>query len=301
MKEDSNRWGLDLGGTKIEGAVLTSDGECVFRDRIPTGGERGYDNVLANIGGLVRLMSQRTGLTPSRVGLGTPGTLDRSTGLMKNSNLLCLNDRPLLDDLNRGGGVEFRIANDANCFTLAEYTMGSVRRSHRSSHVVFGVIMGSGVGGGILVDGQILGGRHGIGGEWGHMRLDPALGDCYCGGQGCVELALSGLHTERRFEEACGRSRGLAQICEDFLSGSDQVARDLMTKWLEWFGLALSNVVNLLDPDVIVLGGGVSNLKILYDRGVEEVKKHVFGRSFTTPIVKAELGDSAGVLGAAFL
>lgn len=294
-------WGFDLGGTKIEGAVLDQNFQVLARKRLPTGAENGYEFVLNQVQNVLNELAKEVGHRPEKIGIGTPGSIDPPTGLLKNCNSQAINGRPFLADLTQKLGIDVRMANDANCFALAEAKMGAAAELYPNAEVVFGVIMGTGVGGGIVVNGQVINGRQGIGGEWGHTFLDASAGKCYCGDSGCTERLLAGPHLERYYFEQTGQKRSLKDIYADYKAGTDKVAIDTIDRLIHFFGLGLSNVINILDPTVIVLGGGVSNLDVLYDRGVESVKKHVFNPSFDTPILKPKLGDSAGVFGAAFL
>lgn len=290
------RWGIDLGGTKIEGAVLARDDgpETLVRLREDTEGERGYEHIIGQIAKVVRRLEEETGLVrPSFIGIGTPGSRDPQTGLMRNCNSTALNDRPLLDDLKTALGIEVRMANDANCFALAEARFGATK----GKRVVFGVIMGTGVGGGIVVDGEVLGGPNMIAGEWGHVPM-PEVTDpqpCYCGRNGCIETVICGPAVERDFMQRTGRRLTLKKIVADPESG--ETLGHLYTN----FGKAIAVVINILDPDAIVLGGGVGNVAGLYTQGRDEAAKHVFHPHFSTPFLPPELGDSAGVIGAALL
>lgn len=293
-------WGIDLGGTKIEGVVLADrDADSVMaRHRVATESGQGYEHILGNICRLVDHLAGVTGEVPDRVGIGTPGTVEPATGRLKNSNTLCLNGMPVGRDLSARLGVPVRIANDANCFALAEYRMGVVARDFPSARVMFGVIMGTGVGGGIVVDGNVIGGLHGIGGEWGHMTLVPDGDPCYCGRRGCVETVLSGPALQRFYEGITGVSKPLPEI---LALPDDPAAQALRAHHLEYYGRALGQVINLLDPDVIVLGGGVGHTTYLYTEGRAFVANHIFNTRLDTPIVRPLLGDSAGVFGAAML
>ena len=193
--------GIDLGGTKIEGVILRDKdpSSVMARHRIATEGHGGYDHILQRIALLVNHLQDVSGYKPERIGFGTPGTIDPSTCLLKNSNTLCLNNNPLDRDLERLLGVEVEVANDANCFALAEFHMGAIHQHYPQASVAFGIIMGTGVGGGVVIDGKILKGHHGIGGEWGHMWLDESGGDCYCGRVGCVETVISGTALEKYY------------------------------------------------------------------------------------------------------
>lgn len=299
----ANYWGIDLGGTKIEGVVLEDlDPERVLvRPRIPTEREKGYDHIISRICALVDQMSAEVGEGPERIGIGTPGNLDPISGLHKNSNTTVLNGRPFKADLEKALGVSVNIANDANCFAVAEARMGVVQQVMPEASVVFGVIMGTGVGGGVVINGQVRNGRQGIAGEWGHNFLDESGGPCYCGLTGCVETVFSGIALERFYREQSGESKLLRRIYEDHLAGKDPVATQTIERLLHFFGKGIASVVNTLDPDVIVLGGGVGNIDLLYTEGVARVRDFVFNESLNTLFVKPTLGDSAGVFGAACL
>jgi predicted NBD/HSP70 family sugar kinase len=295
-------WGIDLGGTKIEGAVLESESHRVLtRTRIPTEQEYGYQHIIGQIKKLVKTLEKDTGLTPDRIGIGTPGSIDPRTGTMKNSNTTCLNGMELFDDLQSALDVPLKMANDANCFALAETRMGIVPKVCPEAEVVFGVIMGTGVGGGVVIRNQVLTGRHGIGGEWGHTFMDESGGPCYCGDIGCTEQVISGPALEKYYAKVSGKALRLKEIVNRYRDQSDKYAIATMERLLYFFGRGLSNVINVLDPDVVILGGGVGKIEELYTLGVQSLEKHIFNTYFETPIVKPKLGDSAGVFGAAFL
>ncbi len=293
-------WGIDLGGTKIEGVVMSQrhPDSVIARHRIATEGWGGYEHILTRIKSLIDHLIEQTGDHPNAIGFGTPGTIDPSTGLLKNSNTLCLNQQPLANDLEKLLGVDVITANDANCFALAEYHLGAVSRDYPDARVMFGVIMGTGVGGGVVVDGKIIGGHHGIGGEWGHMWLDESGEDCYCGRHGCVETIISGPALERYYFKLTGVQKKLAAI----LSTPEDIYSDqIKNRLIHFFGRGLGQIINVLDPDVIVLGGGLAHIDFLYKEGIESVSKNIFNPVLTTPIVPPILGDSAGVFGAALL
>jgi fructokinase len=294
-------WGIDLGGTKIEGAILPSlnDPRPIIRHRIDTQGQQGYLHVIARIALLVEEMSSRTGLRPDRIGIGTPGVLDPTLRTMKNCNSTSLNGRPLQDDLEEKLGIPVVLANDANCFALAETHWGVVREHFPGARMVFGIIMGTGVGGGIVHDGKVWGGRHGIAGEWGHNHLHDFGGPCYCGRTGCVETVLSGTGLQHFYHQASGRAKSLKDIVAD--APTDPHAAATIARLHEYFGQAVSVVTNLLDPDVIVIGGGVGNIGSLYTEGYAALARYIFNDRVEVPIVKPILGDSAGVFGAAAL
>ncbi len=296
-------WGIDLGGTKIEGVILDSlhNREVLFRERIPTESEKGYGHMLDRVKLLVKKMSNESGVKPVKIGFATPGILDPGSNTMKNCNTTCLNGQSLKNDLEDKLGLPIEIANDANCFALAETRMGSVREKAPDAKVVFGVIMGTGVGGGIIVNGEVLTGKQGIGGEWGHNFLDESGGECYCGKTGCVETILSGKALERYHEETFGTRKKLKEIYLEHIDGTNEDSSRTINRLITYFGKAMAVVINILDPDVVVLGGGVGNIDLLYEQGVEEVKKHIFNTGFDTVFLKPILGDSAGVFGAASL
>ncbi|MGK7393628.1 MAG: ROK family protein [Candidatus Cyclobacteriaceae bacterium M3_2C_046] len=296
-------WGIDLGGTKIEGVVLESieQPDPVSRRRVPTEAGKGYQHILDQVSKLIGQLSEEAGYRPDILGIGTPGTLDPNTGLLKNSNTTCLNGMPFRDDLEKILGIPIRMANDANCFALAETRLGTVAQNQPQAEVVFGVIMGTGVGGGLIVNTKPIGGKQGIGGEWGHNFLDESGGKCYCGKTGCVETVISGPGLQRYYEKLTTHKLTLPEILEKHQHKNDQNADLVVDRLLEMFGLAISVVINIVDPDVVVLGGGLGNIDLLYTRGVDQVKKHVFNNRLDTVFLKPALGDSAGVFGAAML
>ena len=219
-------WGIDLGGTKVEGVILESisNPNPIVRTRIDTEASKGYDHVIGQIAKLVVEMEQQSGLKPRAIGIGTPGVLDPSSRTMKNCNTVILNGKPLLDDLLAKLGIPVELANDANCFALAESQWGIVSKEAPKARMVFGIIMGTGVGGGIVIDGKIWGGRHGIGGEWGHNFLDESGGACYCGKTGCVETVISGPATERYYASLTGQTLKLKEIVARHREDSDPAA-----------------------------------------------------------------------------
>lgn len=296
-------WGIDLGGTKIEGVVLdaANNWEVLHRQRIPTEQEHGYKHIVQQIRKLVDLIAAELGTRPERIGMATPGTIDPPTGLMKNSNTTCLNDQPFHRDMEAALGIPVKMANDANCFAVAEAKLGIVRDVMPDAPVVFGVIMGTGVGGGIVINGQILTGAQGIGGEWGHTFLDDSGGPCYCGNTGCTEKVIAGPSLERFYREISGNDLSLKEIYQRHQKGTDPRATQTIERLLHFFGKGMANVINVVDPDVVVLGGGVGNIDLLYTEGVARVADFVFNKRLDTKFLKPKLGDSAGVFGAAML
>ncbi len=297
-------WGIDLGGTKIECAVIEDleSRKVLRRQRLPTEQGHGYQHILHQISKLVEMMANDLGIRPVKIGFATPGTLDPKTQTLKNSNTVCLNGMPLKADLEAILGVPCELANDANCFALAEAKWGAAHEVAPNAEVVWGLIMGTGTGSGVVVNGKVLNGKHGIGGEWGHSFLDISAYPCYCGNSGCVEQVLSGPALARFYNEKTGLSLKLPEIVERYHSGNDEAARATMERLVHFFGKAVANFINVIDPEVVVIGGGVGNIDLLYSEGVEEVKKYIFNSGkCETIFLKPKLGDSAGVFGAALL
>lgn len=302
-----HRIGIDLGGSKTEGIVMDAGGNILERERRPTPQADGYRAILANISTLVLDLERRVG-TGCRVGLGTPGAISIKTGLLKNSNTVCLNGQPFKQDLEKLLAREIRIANDANCFALSEALDGAAQ----NAAVVFGVILGTGVGGGIVVNGRLLEGAQHIAGEWGHNILEAGGPPCYCGKQGCVETLLSGPGLARDFIQHGGDPTFDAQAIVIAAERGDRQAEAALQRYFERFGRALSVVINILDPDAVVFGGGLSNIARLYTDGRTQVARHVFdaqgskmagpaNEGLRTRLLPNRHGDSSGVRGAAQL
>tara|TARA_B100001123_G_scaffold17888_1_gene20202 strand:- start:439 stop:1308 length:870 start_codon:yes stop_codon:yes gene_type:complete len=288
-----NRIGIDLGGTKIEGILTDENYKTITRKRIPTNQKEGYNSILESIKNLILEFIQESNDKVS-IGVCTPGALSLSSGLIKNSNTQCLIGKDLKNDLKNILHHNVSIENDANCFALAEAKLGA----GKNSNLVFGVIMGTGVGGGIIIDGKIHHGRTNIAGEWGHHCLHPEGNICYCGNKGCVETYVSGPALEKKWSNLTNQNQSLPEIIK---SSDNPNFPNWKKSFLDDFGLSLANVVDILDPDMIVLGGGVSNIDFLYSEGKNSVYEKVFSDSVDTPITKNELGDSAGVFGACML
>ena len=295
------RIGVDLGGTKTEAIALAPDGATLVRRRAETP-RSGYDAVLAAIAALVAAVEAEVGAQVPRIGVGTPGSLSPGDDRLRNSNSTVLNGRRLDADLAQATGREVRLENDANCFALAEAVAGA----GQGHDIVFGVILGTGVGGGIVAKRRLLGGANRIGGEWGHNRLPVVAPDelpgpsCYCGRSGCVETWCSGPGLAADHRRLTGVDLNPAEIAARAGQG-DAACQTTLERHLDRLARSLASVVNILDPDAIVLGGGLSNLDYLYDRLPEAMRAHVFSDVFTTPILRNRLGDSAGVIGAAWL
>jgi len=296
-------WGIDLGGTKIEGVIITSleDPRPILRHRIDTEGAQGYDHIVNQLVSLVRAMEKKTDLKAESIGIGTPGVLDPVLHTMKNSNSTALNGRPLKKDLEEKLGIPIELANDANCFALAETTWGVVKQECPEAKMVFGIIMGTGVGGGIVINGKIWNGHHGIAGEWGHNFLDESGGQCYCGKIGCVEKILAGPSLQRYYSSLTNTVITLKEIAQRHQQGFDTAATETMQRLHYFFGKAVSAVINILDPDVIIIGGGVGNIDSVYTEGMDSLREFIFNNRVDVRILKPLLGDSAGVFGAAAL
>jgi fructokinase len=294
------RLGVDLGGTKIEILALDPLGVERFRRRVPT--PRGdYAATLRAIAMLVDSAERALGASGS-VGIGTPGSISRATGLLRGSNSVCMNGQPVKRDLERVLGRPVRITNDANCFALSEASDGS----GRGADVVFGVILGTGVGAGVVVSGRVLDGPNAIAGEWGHNPLpwprdDERPGDaCFCGRRGCIETFLSGPSLERDHRRVAGRALTSHEIVEGAAKGDAACAASL-ARYTERLARALAHVINILDPDAIVLGGGLSNIDALYVDVPKQWGAWVFSDRVDTRILKHVHGDASGVRGAAWL
>ena len=288
-----NRIGIDLGGTKIEGILTDENYQSITRKRIPTNQEEGYNSILKSIKNLVIELSQESNEKVS-VGVCTPGALSLDSGLIKNSNTQCIIGKDIQNDLKNTLHKEVCVENDANCFALAEAKLGA----GKDHNFVFGVIMGTGVGGGIIIDGKIHHGRSNIAGEWGHHCLHVNGNRCYCGNKGCVETYISGPALEKNWHQLSGLNQSLLEIIKNSNNPSFANWKKI---FLDNFALSLSNVIDILDPDMIILGGGLSNIDFLYTEGKNAVYEKVFSDTVDTPIVKNLLGDSAGVFGACLL
>lgn len=299
-KRERIRIGVDLGGTKIEFVALERDGRELHRHRIATP-RFDYEGTVRAIAEAVEGIEKKLG-RGATVGVGIPGTISAKTGLVKNANSTWLIGKPFDKDLSRAVGREVRCANDANCLAVSEATDGA----GAGKHVVFAVILGTGCGGGIAVDGRVHSGSNGVAGEWGHstlpwMRPEEYPGQpCYCGRNGCIETWISGTGLEADYKRATG----------DTLKGPEIIARSgagepaavaALDRFEDRLTRGLAGVINLLDPDVIVLGGGVSQIPRLYKNVPGRLKEYVFGKEADTPVLPAKHGDSSGVRGAAWL
>jgi len=294
------RIGIDLGGTKIEGIALSGSGEELYRDRIDTP-QGDYAAILQSIRTLIKRIEAETAARGS-VGICTPGAISPATGLMKNSNSVCMNGRPVLEDLTHLLDREIKITNDANCFALSEATDGA----GKDASVVFGVIVGTGTGAGIVIDGHLLTGPNAIAGEWGHNPLpwpqDMELPgpECYCGKHGCIETWLSGPGMTRDHELYANIFLDSETIVSKAQFG-DEDAEETLQRYEDRMARSLAHVINIIDPDVIVLGGGMGNITRLYDNVPALWGQYVFSDRVDTALVSPVYGDSSGVRGAAWL
>ena len=294
------RIGIDLGGTKIEGVALAADGRELDRRRIaaPRGN---YEDSVRAIAGLVAAIETAT-RESGKVGVGVPGAISPATGLIKNANSTWLNGRPLAEDVSRALGRPVRLANDANCFALSEATDGA----GAGAAVVFGVIVGTGTGGGVVVNGRVLQGANAIAGEWGHNPMPAADDDerpgaaCYCGRSGCIETWLSGPALSRDYAAGGGDQATAVEIASRAANGEAR-ALAVMARYEQRFARAIASIINVLDPDVIVLGGGLSNIERLYVNVPAIWSSFVFSDRVDTRLVRAKHGDASGVRGAAWL
>lgn len=300
MTKTEMRIGIDLGGTKIEALAIDSTGRELVRHRVNT--PRGdYDATIAAIVGLVRRIERETGSTGT-VGAGIPGCVSSVTGLVKNSNSTWLNGRPVDRDLSAALDREVRVANDANCLAVSEATDGAAA----GKRVVFGVILGTGCGGGVAIDGRVHAGPNGVGGEWGHNPLPWARPEefpgpeCYCGKRGCLEMWISGTGVARDYKQVTGKKRTTREIMADYEVG-DPDAVATVERFEDRLARGLAHVINMLDPDVLVFGGGLSKTAYLYRDIPKRLPQYVFGGEAATPILQAKYGDSSGVRGAAWL
>jgi fructokinase len=296
----AQQWGIDLGGTKIEGVILDRElgpEQPICRLRVDTEAEKGADHVYAQIHRVCWMLSEKSGLPlPARIGMGTPGVIDPFSRALKNSNSQCLNGRELEKDIEALVGVDFVLANDANLLALAEATFGAAR----GYPTVFGVILGTGVGGGIIAHGRILEGCHGIAGEWGQITLDPTERVSTYGTRGTIEAILCGPGLEGFYADRTGKRKRLKEIAAS--TATDPDARATIDRLTDNLAKALTFVIDILDPHAIVLGGGVGNIDALYTQEMrDKIAARIFNPTFEAALLKPTLGDSAGVFGAAML
>lgn len=294
------RIGIDLGGTKIEGVLLGPDGGERHRLRLTTP-QGDYDGTIEAVATIVTALEAEAGETCT-VGIGMPGSLSPLSGLVRNANSVCLNGRPFRENVETRLGRPVRLANDANCFALSEASDGAAA----GAAVVFGAILGTGVGGGLVIHGRLVEGANLVCGEWGHNPLPAPTADevpgppCYCGRTGCIETFLSGPGLTRDHANASGRTVDVVAIAAAADRG-DPAAQAAMERYEDRLARACGALINLVDPDVIVLGGGLSNLARLYDNVPQLWRRYIFSDVAVTRLVSARHGDSSGVRGAARL
>lgn len=288
--------GIDLGGIKTEGVVLDRDLKVLFRKRIPTQKEKGYEHLIKDIAFLYDEMVDLIDNKAHTFGIGTSGSISKKTGFIKNSNLAILNSTPFIQDLEKAINRKVAWQNDSNCFVLAEANFGAGKGKKR----VFGAIMGSGIGGGMIFDGKLINGLQSLAGEWGHSIISSYGPQCHCGKIGCIETFISGPSVERKYKEMFEEEISMQEIVKRYRLG-DEKSRIIMSEFFLYFGKSVSNLIAILDPEIIILGGGLSNIDELYTIGLSKVKDFVFNDELTTPIVRNKCGDSAGVLGAALI
>ena len=291
----NNLIGIDLGGTKIEIVILDTNKEIQFRERVPTESKKGPSHIINQILVLYKKAVSFINNAPHTIGVGSPGSLSPKTKLLRNSNTLCLNGLPLQELIEQALQKKIILENDANCFALAEANMGA----GKNHDLVFGVIMGTGCGGGFVINNNLRVGPQQIAGEWGHSVINSDGPPSYCGNNGCVETYISGGGLENIL-----KSHGILSLtAKDFLNKKQHTDDEkfILKNFYSNFGIALANIINIIDPDIVILGGGLSNHDGLYDIGIQETYNRVFHESPSTPIVKNKLGDSAGVIGAALI
>lgn len=297
MYENKYKIGIDLGGTKTEIILLNPDNKETHRKRIQTPASSGYEAIIKSLHELIT--NTAINIPPASeytIGIGIPGSINIDTGLVQNANTTCLIGKPLKKDLEILQGRDIEIQNDANCFTLAESLSGAAK----GFGLVFGVIMGTGCGSGICYDGAVRKGSHSISGEWGHFSIDPDGTQCYCGNRGCIETKISGGGVEANYYKKHGRRLTMSDIIEGYRNDEPSCV-STFESFIDDFGRCLGGLISILDPDAIVIGGGLSNIPELYTTGYERIKKYAFHKNIKTPVLQNKLGDSAGVFGAAWI
>ena len=300
MNRDGYRMGIDLGGTKIESVLIDAKGEILLRKRIPTPRKDGdpaaeYQGILNTV---VDLINETQVHVPESsfctIGVGIPGTINPKTRRVQNANTTCLTGQPFQKELEIRLGRPIGMENDANCFTLAEARQGA----GKGFTMVVGIIMGTGCGGGLCIDGSLHRGRHLIAGEWGHFSVDPGGAACYCGNPGCVETKISGAGVENAYAQKYGYRMSMQLIRAGYRQG-DSACGTIFEQFIDDFGRCIGGLISMVDPDAVVLGGGLSNIEELYTVGIQKARLYAFHDNIQTPILKNRLGDSAGVFGAA--
>ena len=289
----ANKLGIDIGGTKIEAILINEQFQVIERKRVPTNREEGYYQIIHRVTNLANELKE-FGNINSSVGICVPGKIDIQKGALKNSSIACLVDQPLQSDIEAALSLPILMENDANCFALAEAILGSAK----DYRLVFGVVLGTGCGAGVVINKNIHRGPNHISGEWGHHVLYPNGRSCYCGNKGCAESYISGTAFETEWKALTGEFQRVTDIIN---SKAYLTHPEWKNNFITNFGKALANVIDILDPDAIVLGGGLSKVEALYTEGRDAIADVVFSNGMVTPIIKNKLGDSAGVFGAAIL
>ena len=289
----ANKLGIDIGGTKIEAILINEQFQVIERKRVSTNRGEGYDVIIDQISKLASELKE-FGNINSSVGICVPGKIDIQKGALKNSSIACLVDQPLQSDIEAALSLPILMENDANCFALAEAILGSAK----DYRLVFGVVLGTGCGAGVVINKNIHRGPNHISGEWGHHVLYPNGRSCYCGNKGCAESYISGTALEKEWKALTGEFQRVTDIIN---SKAYLTHPEWKNNFITNFGKALANVIDILDPDAIVLGGGLSKVEALYTEGRDAIADVVFSNGLVTPIIKNKLGDSAGVFGAAIL
>lgn len=295
LKRMKNRIAVDMGGTKIE-IMLTGENplDVIEKERVPTEKEFGYAHLLSQLATLILKYVAKCD-EPPLIGIGIPGSINPKTQWVRNANTTCLIGHPLQKDLEKKVGLPLIFENDANCLALSEATFGA----GKGYPMVMGIILGTGLGGGLVINGKLWSGTQGIAGEWGHLSMNFKGPKCWCGNNGCMEQYLSGTAAEKIYQDRTGHLKKLSEIYNSYEKQNDSDAVYTIETYLDLFGYGIANLISSFDPDIVVLGGGVSNIPILYTLGVEKVAQHVFNDGLITPIVKNKLGDSSGIFGAA--
>ena len=293
--------GIDLGGTKTETILFNPAGEALYRTRVPTPRNKdkvkNYQAILTTVQKLILdTAKQIPSANKYTIGVGIPGTINRETHLVQNANTTSLRGRPFKSDLEKRLKGKISMENDANCFTLAESVAGAAKEYG----IVLGIIMGPGCGGGICIQGNIHTGSQNIAGEIGHFSIDPGGPRCWCGNRGCIETKLSGTGVENAYYEKFNERRKMEDIVQGYRN-NDSRCVNVFSQFLDDFGRCIGGLISILDPDAIILGGGLSNIEELYSQGVDQVRRYAFHEHVQTPILKNSLGDSAGVYGAAWI
>lgn len=292
-------FGVDLGGSKIELAVLDQDKRVFFRERVPTEQHLGFEHILSKITLLFNRAVAAVNYKPAKMGIGIPGCLEN--GLVKNANTQCLNGQAFEALIAEQLEIHICVENDANCFVKAETILGELDKENNS---ILGLIIGTGVGSGLFINGNVVSGKHGIAGEWGHnampIQADTVQKKCYCGKMGCIETILSGPALSQYHYEKTGNQLPVELINYQAQQGNKS-CQSTLQYWYRHFLAALSQVINIIDPDIILVGGGLGNLDCIYDSVKQDLNRYIFTQEFTGKIIPPKLGDSAGVFGAALL